>query len=233
MSLPPCCAHVCSHFPAGSGCGCCPAPMSSTGTVWIPGSCCSRPALSASATSWVRTGLAPGPAPADPGARAGENLGPARLPVPRLSVLPCRELLHGQLAGPRTHCRDRPTAAPGTGRGAGGARQAALAAGAGLVWLCPHSAQTSEREGLGALLPGLSRGVAGPDGQYWGGRIWGTHGCNRVGAGAGRALVLLCSCPAHSNFSKSWVFCLFTGGRDRVGRAWLQCQPLWEVGGQG
>lgn len=102
MSLSPSCAHMCPHFPAGSGCGCCPAPMSSTGTVWIPGSCCSRPALSASATSWVRTALAPSRVPADPGAWAGEDLELARLPVPRLSVLLCRELLHGQLTGLRT-----------------------------------------------------------------------------------------------------------------------------------
>lgn len=93
-----------------------------------------------------------------------------------------------------------------------------------------HSARSLDGEGLGALLPGMSREVGGPDGQCWGGKIWATHGCNRVGPGAGRALVLLCSCPAHSNFSKSWVFCLFAGGHGRVGRAQLRCQPLQEVG---
>lgn len=206
MSLPPSCAHVCPLFPAGSGCGCCPAPMSSTGTVWIPGSCCSRPALSASATSWVRTALAPSP---DPGAQAGEDLEPARLPVPRLCVLLCRELLHGQLAGPGHDPGTDPQLLQGQGWGQGVPSKWRLLPEQGWCGCACHSAQTSEREQLRALLPGVSRGVGGPDGHCWGGKIWGTHGCNGVGAGVGRALVLLCSCPAHSNFSKIWVFFVY------------------------
>lgn len=90
---PPAPADPRSRFPPGSGCGCCRAATSSTGTAWTPGSSCSRPARSASATSWVRARLCRGEG------RGGSGAAPASPRHGRV-LLPCREALHGELAGP-------------------------------------------------------------------------------------------------------------------------------------
>lgn len=129
-----------TRFPPRSGCGCCPAPTSFTGTAWTPGCSCSKPAPSASATSWVRAAPAPRRAPSSDrgpcacaGARAGDKWCPPGSLCDGPSILlPSREPLHGELAGLRDPLQGQTRHHSGDREGGWGVLgKAALAAGAG------------------------------------------------------------------------------------------------------
>lgn len=62
------------------------------------------------------------------------------------------------------------------------------------------------------------------------GRFGAPKGVTGWGLGQGEAWSCCALALLTAIFLSLGFFCLFAGGHGRVGRAWLQCQPLWEVG---